>query len=72
MQTTFPPFHTGVAQCSNPVNEPQAHNSEKSPHLVLIIVVTCAISIMVTVVFILLIIPKVSSEPCTHFVLDIT
>ncbi|GLD74373.1 uncharacterized protein AKAME5_002570200 [Lates japonicus] len=51
-----------VAPYSISKKEPEPDGSEKSLPLVLIITVTCVISIMVTMIFIWLIVPKVSSD----------
>lgn len=62
--SAFPSFHT--AQCSEPETEPPAQVCRKSPPLVLIIVITCAINIMTAMIFYLLISPRVSLDLYTH------
>ncbi|XP_029286175.1 uncharacterized protein LOC115007442 [Cottoperca gobio] len=57
-------FIRGVAPCSISAQVPCALTSEKSPPLVVIIIAACIISTLVTMIFVLLILPRVKQRIC--------
>ncbi|XP_074486587.1 uncharacterized protein LOC141764844 [Sebastes fasciatus] len=63
-------FIRGEAPCSESAVVALALTNEKSPPLVLILIAACTITLLVTMIFILLIVPMVSSDFPLHAVIN--